>query len=264
MKSEDREKTGSESSDQSRVIKWFFNLWKRIPSWGQAIIIPVAVSLGVFFLLYFKCGHDINNVISLLDSVSVITGTFTTILALITWFSLQTLNSRASSLPPAVGEDAAILSIGIGLNISQSVLSYCRNNEGMQDVVNGSGFTKPEEFETIREKIEKKGFTIENVKPGQRILHISKAEGFSSDDLEDLSSTIYGVFKMVDNALRANGIGTIHLFYGGMAAIPFFIGELFSNRYEVCIYHFQAPKSDEGRNNKGKTYFYCGRMNHLQ
>lgn len=237
--------------------------WKRLPPWIRITMMPVIIFALIFLIMYVLCGYDVQTVIASLDSISVLTGTFTTILAFSTWLSLQRLSHRKIEGPPVAAEDAAILIIDIGINIKQNVIKYCTDKENLQDVISGNGFQKPQVFDTINGKIGSYGFSIEQPDSSQRVLYVSRQTPFDSSELAMLASNIYGVFGIIDSALRENGVGTLHIFYGGMAAIPFFIGELFSNRYDAYVYHYQTSKMDEGTKKAGKSYYYCGQMNHL-
>ena len=56
----------------------------------------------------------------------------------------------------------------------------------------------------------------------------------------------------LEQALHINGISNLHLFYMGPVVVPFYIGELLSNRFNVYIYKYE----------KG-AYEFSGLMNHL-
>lgn len=263
MSKHSENKMNAQKKKQSHEKDRGSNFWKRLPSWIRITMMPVIIFGLIFLIMYVLCGYDVQTVITSLDSISVLTGTFTTILAFSTWLSLQRLSHRKIEGPPVAAEDAVILIIDIGINIKQNVINYCTYNENLQDIIAGSGFQKPQVFDTINRKIGNYGFLIEKPDSSQRILHVSRQTPFDSSELDMLASNIYGVFGIIDSALRENGIGTLHIFYGGMAAIPFFIGELFSNRYDAYIYHYQTTKTDEGTKKTGKTYYYCGQMNHF-
>jgi hypothetical protein len=257
--------TGSSGSTDpihsiSNLIK---NLWKRLPSWARGTFLPFIIFGLLLVILYFAMGRDMKGVVSSLDSLSVLAGTFTTILALTTWFSLQSLRKNDDTAPESAGDDAAILVIDLGMNITQNVISFCAGKEEFKQLLNGNDFQKPRAFEIINKDNSINGFYVDELIPGKRILHVTRSKPVDNSELQSLGSMIYSTFDKVDAALHENGIGTLYVFYAGMAAIPFFIGELFGNRYDVHIYHYQGGRSSGSGTPAGRTYYYCGRMNHL-
>lgn len=253
-----RKRSGKDGVVHS-IYEWSKTTWKNHISWIRSSL-PPFILFGLLLLVMFCfMGGNISRVITYLDSVSVITGTFTTILAVTTWFSLQRLRKNAAGTISSAGEDAAIVIIDIGMNIYQNVMIYCNSKKEFAQVLNGEGFLEPKLFEAINGNTGLSGFVIEQIHPGQRVLHVSRPNNIDGTELPFLGTYLYTVLNTVDRALRENGIGTIHLFYGGMAVVPFYIGELFGNRYDVHIYHWQKSKKEDG----GTTYVYCGQMNHL-
>lgn len=257
--------TGSSGSTDpihsiSNLIK---NLWKKLPSWARGTFLPFIIFGLLLVILYFAMGRDMNGVVSSLDSLSVLAGTFTTILALTTWVSLQLLRRNENSSPASAGDDAAILIIDLGMNITQNVISFCSGKDEFKQVMDGNDFPRPRAFEIINKDNNISGFYIDELLSGKRILHITRISPVNSSELQSLGSMIYSTFDKVDKALHENGIGTLYIFYAGMAAILFFIGELFGNRYDVHIYHYQGGGGSDKASPAGRTYYYCGRMNHL-
>ena len=238
-------------------------LWKRLPSWVRGTFLPFFIFAVLLLVMYFFMGRDFGIVVSSLDQFSVLIGTFTTILALTTWFSLQSLRKNDDTAPESAGDDAAILVIDLGMNITQNVISFCAGKEEFKQLLNGNDFQKPRAFEIINKDKSINGFYVDELIPGKRILHVTRSKPVDNSELQSLGSMIYSTFDKVDAALHENGIGTLYVFYAGMAAIPFFIGELFGNRYDVHIYHYQGGRSSGSGTPAGRTYYYCGRMNHL-
>lgn len=241
----------------------FKKIWKRLPSWARGTFLPFILFGLLLVIMYFAMGRDMKGVVSSLDSLSVLAGTFTTILALTTWVSLQHLRRNENITPTSAGDDAAILIIDLGMNITQNVISFCTGKDEFKQVMDGNDFPRPQSFEIINKDNNNSGFYIDDLLSGKRILHITRTSPIDSSELQSLGSMIYSTFDKVDSALRENGIGTLYIFYAGMAAIPFFLGELFGNRYDVHIYHYQGSGSTGSTSSGGRTYYYCGKMNHL-
>lgn len=238
-------------------------LWTKLPSWAKGTFFPFIIFGLLLVIMYLVMGRDMKMVVSSLDNLSVLAGTFTTILAATTWFSLQHLRNNVRSSPGLAGDDAAILIIDLGMDITQNVISYCSGREEFKQVIEGNNFLKPQAFDIINKDNNAGGFYIDELLSGKRILHITRDSRIDNSELESLAYMIYTTFDKVDEALHKNEIGKLFIFYGGMAAIPFFIGELFGNRYDVHIYQYQNVSGSDNTSLPGMTYFYCGRMNHL-
>ena len=257
--------TGSSGSEgiTDNIYKLLKKLWIKLPSWAKGTLLPFFIFGLLMVIMYFAMGRDMKEVVSSLDNFSVLTGTFTTILAVTTWVSLQRLRNNVQSSPGFAGDDAAILIIDLDMNITQNVISYCSGREEFKQVMDGNDFPKPHAFDIINKDNNISGFYIDELLPGKRILHITRNSRIDNAEFQSLAAMVYSTFKKVDGALHENGIGTLYVFYAGMSAIPFFIGELLGNRYDVYIYQFQNSGSSDNPSLPGMTYYFCGRMNHL-
>lgn len=245
------------------VYRFVKKLWTKLPSWAKGTFLPFIMFGLLLVIMYLVMGRDMKMVVSSLDNFSVLAGTFTTILAVTTWVSLQHLRKNVKSSPGLAGDDAAILIIDLKMKITQKVISYCSSREEFKPVMEGNDFLKPQAFDIIKKDNNIGGFYIDELLPGKRILHITRDSRIENSELESLAYIIYTTFEKVDDALHENGIGKLYVFYGGTVAIPFFIGELFGNRYDVHIYQYQNVSGSDDTSLPGMTYFYCGRMNHL-
>ena len=257
--------TGSSGSAgiTDNIYKLIKKLWIKLPSWAKGTLLPFFIFGLLMVIMYFAMGRDMKEVVSSLDNFSVLTGTFTTILAVTTWVSLQRLRNNVQSSPGFAGDDAAILIIDLDMNITQNVISYCSGREEFKQVMDGNDFPKPHAFDIINKDNNISGFYIDELLSGKRILHITRNSRIDNAEFQSLAAMVYSTFNKVDGALHENGIGTLYVFYAGMAAIPFFIGELFGNRYDVHIYQYQNSGSSDNPSLPGMTYYFCGRMNHL-
>ena len=265
MNNREHDTGNSRSGDGESLIKrWQTNLSEKISLLTISPALPFILFGFLMLVLYLVMGRDVNHVIASLDKVSVVIGTFTTILAGTTWFSLQRLRNNIRITPPSAGNDAAILIIDIEMTIRQNVLNYCTGKDTFSQVLDGTGFLKPDLFELINKDSKGMGgFIVGPVSPGQRVVYVHRPEKIEPSELASLGSMIYSAFGAVDKALHENGIGSLYVFYGGMTPIPFFLGELFGNRYDIHIYHYQGTSSQKNVQPSGQTYHYCGRMNHL-
>ncbi len=247
-------------------------LIKKIPYQIQILLPPMLffiVFLAAIFLLSCVLGVEISVSLGTIGSVVSI---FTAILAFLTWFNVQKLQSARPKKPAKAGNMSAILIVDVGGNgIFGNVINYCKKDDSMVDILEGVGFKNPKLFIDINERIADTGYKISIIKPensnqDKRILNVTisiieKIEYGTEMEatLNDPARQLYKVFGLIDKALHENGISELHVFYRGPLFIPFFLAELLSNQYKVYIYQYLLPSN---KDNPG-TYEFMGVMNHL-
>ena len=247
-------------------------LIKKIPYQIQILLPPMLffiVFLAAIFLLSCVLGVEISVSLGTIGSVVSI---FTAILAFLTWFNVQKLQSARPKKPAKAGNMSAILIVDVGGNgIFGNVINHCKKDDSMVDILEGVGFKNPKLFIDINERIADTGYKISIIKPensnqDKRILNVTisiieKIEYGTEMEatLNDPARQLYKVFGLIDKALHENGISELHVFYRGPVFIPFFLAELLSNQYKVYIYQYLLPSN---KDNPG-TYEFMGVMNHL-
>ena len=247
-------------------------LIKKIPYQIQILLPPMLffiVFLAAIFLLSCVLGVEISVSLGTIGSVVSI---FTAILAFLTWFNVQKLQSARPKKPAKAGNMSAILIVDVGGNgIFGNVINHCKKDDSMVDILEGVGFKNPKLFIDINERIADTGYKISIMKPensnqDKRILNVTisiiekKKYGTEMEStLNDPARQLYKVFGLIDKALHENGISELHVFYRGPVFIPFFLAELLSNQYKVYIYQYLLPSN---KDNPG-TYEFMGVMNHL-
>lgn len=259
-KKEGERVSGSESLDVTGVSeteeKWYIRQLDKLPAWLRNVLMPFSLFLIMMltgFAFSIITGADYMGV---LETIGVFVTLLTGVFALATWISVQRLRSARPVVPVNTGTGSAILIIDIGKgNIEGNVLTYCKGNELFSDMLNGSGFRDQRIFRDVNQEIEFTGYMINELPAQGRVVHISRAN-IEDKEIEGSASQIYQAFSWVDKALHKNGISELHVFYAGPVIIPFYLGELFSNRYNIYIYKYLNKDNN-------KTYTYSGKMNHL-
>ena len=210
------------------------------------LAIAVLVITIVAFILKMEWTELLNTI------VSVVT-LFTFALSLSTWLKIQSLRSSKPVVPALPTMDTAIVIISIGnIVITDQVIAYCnKESSRYRGILSGAGFRNPEAFHAADDEIKNSGYTISCRGEDSRVVVLSRKQ-IENEHVPDTAEQIYQAFGSLEQALHINGISNLHLFYMGPVVVPFYIGELLSNRLNVYIYKYE----------KG-TYEFSGLMNHL-
>ena len=205
----------------------------------------LAITVGAF-ILKMDWTELLNTIISVVTL-------FTFVLSLSTWLKIQSLRSSKPVVPASSSTDTAIVVISIGnADITDPVITYCnKENTKYRGILSGAGFRNPEAFYTADEEIKDSGYTISCRGEDSRIVVLSRDQ-IEYERVPDTAEQIYKAFGGLEQALHINGVSNLHLFYMGPVVVPFYIGELLSNRFNVYIYKYE----------KG-AYEFSGLMNHL-
>lgn len=247
-----RGKKGKPESGWKASLK---DLRRILPLWIRELMKPVGVY--VIIVMVIAVAAKLNGVKTgeMLSTVNILTGLFTTVLAAMTWFNVQMLRSAKPMEPGETGQGAAIVIIDIGIrDIEGDVIAYCETQDLFKEMLCGNGFRNRQAFGDINSQIRGSGYKINDVDEDRRVIILSRA---LIENTEDSASQIYQAFGWLEKALHKNGISDLHIFYSGPVVIPFYIGELLSNRFNVFIYKYLGTPGKE-------TYTYSGMMNHLE
>ena len=237
---------------------WKKNLQKALkilPHRIRELLKPVGVYVVIVLVIAALAKFNGMKTGELLSTINILTGLFTTVLAAMTWLNVQMLRRTLPPDPPEGGQGAAIVIIDIGNgNIEGAVFDYCETQDLFKEMLHGSGFRNRQVFDDINSQISGSGYLVNGIGEDRRAIILARAP---IENAEDSASQIYQAFGWLEKALRENGISDLHIFYFGPVIIPFYIGELLSNRFNVYIYKYLSAPG------KG-TYTYSGLMNHLE
>lgn len=215
---------------------------------------PAVFTVGILLVVIVAAKLIGSETFDLLNAANLLTSLFTTVLAAFTWIGIQKLRNTKPRVPKTVGSDSAIVIVDIGnLNIAEDVRTYCENEETFYGMLHGAGFRNKDAFEDANNQIDGSGFEIEGVRPTERVVVLSRGP---LREVTDTAEHVYKAFGSLDAALHLNGISDLYIFYAGPVVVPFYIGELLSNRFRVYIYKYLGGDGDK--------YTFSGMMNHLE